>query len=662
MKRFLTFIILLFWVNSAYSVALPWSTTFDCEDWNQDDGYYTNCDGIVKHGGWKALPGSGVPGDIHQNGYVEQITVDANYPGGAGGKGLRSWNGPGTNSTSGSIEVYIDPPLPQKIWVRWYQNWEVEHKGSPINMTKELYFWTSSPYQVVHEMNLPDGGGWGTVFVGGGEGHYYSEGGFNSWYPSGTSDGTWQCFEVHIDTVQDVYKYWHNDNLILDKTVVFPHEPTFESFNFQINSKNVDNSPITRPMHVNIDDVAVSKTGKIGCLGAPPTDTTPPTISVIYPIENDTLSGTEQFRVSASDNVGVTEVQYKINGAPFGDPVTTPFRISIDTTGFTDDDYYVSAIAKDAAGNETESDVVNFSIDNSQQTTVLLYEHCNDTDQELRGWYDNNTNQIVNTSDFAPVSGNVASCEYEFEEGQTVPIPGTSMRHLFTAVDEIYISYWIKYLSGWQGSNDNSHPHWFMILTNESDPEEGLSFNELTIYIEENEHESIIAIQDSANIDTNNINVDLTSTTENRAVAGCNGDSDGHGDGSCYPIGGGDYQNGKQWKSGNTDYSNGTWHFVEAHIKLNTISGGVGQADGIVKMWVDDVAVISHTDVMLRTNKYPDMLMNQINLAPFIGVGSPINQTALIDEIYIRTQSSGDPPPPPPPPTGDESFIGASIN
>src|SRR3972149_10751908 len=65
---------------------LPWTTTFNCADWPNYSATL-NCDGI----------GKGLADSITygQTTYWEQVTADANYPGGGGGKGQRHWMGDG---------------------------------------------------------------------------------------------------------------------------------------------------------------------------------------------------------------------------------------------------------------------------------------------------------------------------------------------------------------------------------------------------------------------------------------------------------------------------------------------------------------------------------------------------------------------------------------
>jgi hypothetical protein len=153
----------------------------------------------------------------------------------------------------------------------------------------------------------------------------------------------------------------------------------------------------------------------------------------------------------------------------------------------------------------------------------------------------------------------------------------------------------------------------------------------------------LLAIQDGQNIDELNIGVDLTDITEQRAVAGCNGDSDGYGDGSCYLVGS-LHRNGKSWRAGGVyfadtpgPYYKNDWHFVEAYFKLNSIFEGKGIADGIMRYWYDDQLIIDHDDVVLRTGQYPDMKFNQFMIAPWIGDGSPVDQTVWVDNLTVAT-------------------------
>jgi len=59
--------------------------------------------------------------------------------------------------------------------------------------------------------------------------------------------------------------------------------------------------------------------------------------------------------------------------------------------------------------------------------------------------------------------------------------------------------------------------------------------------------------------------------------------------------------------------------------------------DGIVRYWFDGQLVIEHTDVLLRTGAHPNMKFNQFMIAPYIGDGSPVDQTMWVDDLTVAT-------------------------
>jgi len=123
--------------------------------------------------------------------------------------------------------------------------------------------------------------------------------------------------------------------------------------------------------------------------------------------------------------------------------------------------------------------------------------------------------------------------------------------------------------------------------------------------------------------------------TENRAAAGCNGSSDGYPD-NCY-VAGSTYVNEKKWKAPSKLFTDSRWRFVEAYVKLNTVVGGKGVNDGVVRYWLDRQLVIDHADVMLRTGATPTLQFNQIAIAPYIGDGSPVAQSMWIDDLTVAS-------------------------
>ncbi len=100
--------------------------------------------------------------------------------------------------------------------------------------------------------------------------------------------------------------------------------------------------------------------------GAPPPDTTPPTVSITAPVAGIFVSGTTTVTASAADNSGtVASVQFLIDGSPSGAPDTSaPFSMAWNTTANAAGVHTVSARATDAAGNQTSSSGVSITVDN----------------------------------------------------------------------------------------------------------------------------------------------------------------------------------------------------------------------------------------------------------------------------------------------------------
>jgi hypothetical protein len=272
-------------------------------------------------------------------------------------------------------------------------------------------------------------------------------------------------------------------------------------------------------------------------------------------------------------------------------------------------------------------------------------EKFEDADLASRGWYDN-TMLKLSTQEHLP--GSRSSVEFHFPRGAKVPeLSEGSIRKKFSESDSVYVSFHIKHSSNWIGSGMPYHPHEFYILTNVDGGECGdycgLSVGHLTDYIEENGGKPALEIQDVLNIDQSRIGQDLTNITEQRAVAGCNGYSgaDGAGPEDCYRYKGG-YRNDKTWRASDVYFQNakgpyykGDWHHVEAFFKLNSITNGKGVADGVLQYWYDGNLIMNHDNVLFRTGQHPSMKFNQFIIAPYIGDGSPVDQTIWIDDLTI---------------------------
>jgi hypothetical protein len=104
----------------------------------------------------------------------------------------------------------------------------------------------------------------------------------------------------------------------------------------------------------------------------PTGDTTDPTITLNTPANNlSVTAGTNiATSASASDNVGVTKVEFYLGGILKASDTSSPYSTSISTTGLSPGTYPVHAIAYDAAGNTANSTVANVIIQQPPDTTA----------------------------------------------------------------------------------------------------------------------------------------------------------------------------------------------------------------------------------------------------------------------------------------------------
>jgi mono/diheme cytochrome c family protein len=99
-------------------------------------------------------------------------------------------------------------------------------------------------------------------------------------------------------------------------------------------------------------------------LGATPPDIVAPTVTLSAPAAAATVSGTTAVTATASDNVGVTSVEFFAGTASIGTATAAPFTINWDTTGTANGAVSLTAQAKDQAGNVTTSPAVDVTVSN----------------------------------------------------------------------------------------------------------------------------------------------------------------------------------------------------------------------------------------------------------------------------------------------------------
>jgi hypothetical protein len=104
----------------------------------------------------------------------------------------------------------------------------------------------------------------------------------------------------------------------------------------------------------------------VGLSGIVAPDSTAPTVSVTSPAAGATVSATINVNATAADNVGVSGVQFLLDGAALGaEDTAAPYTVSWNTTTATNGAHQLTARARDAAGNTTTSAIVGVTVNNT---------------------------------------------------------------------------------------------------------------------------------------------------------------------------------------------------------------------------------------------------------------------------------------------------------
>ena len=276
--------------------------------------------------------------------------------------------------------------------------------------------------------------------------------------------------------------------------------------------------------------------------------------------------------------------------------------------------------------------------------TLLFQENFEDTDIASRGWYDN-TKVVLSTTEH--IAGSTSSAQYHWLQGATTPTTGASQRHKFTASSTVYISYYVKYSANWVGSGHDYHPHEFYLMSTLDDDYGGPSNGYLVAYLEQNYQNGgipLMALQDnkSVNYSYGPLPYNLVGVTEDRSTCGCNGMIETNMYSECFDIGG--YFYSRKQLTGPVSFQpnpgpgyKNDWNFVEAYYQLNTVVNGIGQADGIMQYWFNGALVIDRHDIVYRTGAHPTIQFSQFLIGPYIGDGSPVDQSMFVDNLRVGT-------------------------
>jgi hypothetical protein len=107
-----------------------------------------------------------------------------------------------------------------------------------------------------------------------------------------------------------------------------------------------------------------------GSSGGGSTDTTVPTASITSPTSGTTVNGTTTATVSASDNVGVTKVEFYVDGSLYGTNTSSPYTFAWNTATASNGSHTLSAKSYDAANNVGTSASISVTVSNATVDTT----------------------------------------------------------------------------------------------------------------------------------------------------------------------------------------------------------------------------------------------------------------------------------------------------
>ena len=102
-------------------------------------------------------------------------------------------------------------------------------------------------------------------------------------------------------------------------------------------------------------------------------DNAPPDVDWVEPLNNSLLTGNVDLIATATDNVGITGVEFAYNGNVIGPgfPDNSTYSTTWDTTMVADGDYVLTVTASDSCNNTAE-DTVNVTVDNTPPTVEIV--------------------------------------------------------------------------------------------------------------------------------------------------------------------------------------------------------------------------------------------------------------------------------------------------
>jgi hypothetical protein len=160
-----------------------------------------------------------------------------------------------------------------KVWLRWYMRYSKGFEwaqSNPPHYSKDMYFQPSNG--IIFDWNngsfcvaLMWGSSCSTPVNTQASSNYEWK---DLWddpsLPGIQGDGSWHCFEGHLDMPGGVAQIWIDNALVLD----IKSSAVTGKANFQAVHTSNQNTVINGAHYTDYDDIAISHTQRIGCFGS----------------------------------------------------------------------------------------------------------------------------------------------------------------------------------------------------------------------------------------------------------------------------------------------------------------------------------------------------------------------------------------------------------
>jgi Ca2+-binding RTX toxin-like protein len=105
-------------------------------------------------------------------------------------------------------------------------------------------------------------------------------------------------------------------------------------------------------------------------------DTTPPSVAITSPSSGATISGTTTISATASDDVGVSTLEFYLDGILIGSDTTNEYSLSLNTVTLYNGAHTLYTAAYDAAGNVGTSSVIEAHVNNTVNPSPTVSITC----------------------------------------------------------------------------------------------------------------------------------------------------------------------------------------------------------------------------------------------------------------------------------------------